>query len=84
MKNQFLWNPSMCDCECNKTSKIRIYLNIKNCSCEKCLVGKLVLECEDEVLNATEAFNKKSDMKKLLYSHYFIGNDMLVISSHLG
>ena len=27
----------------------------KNCCCEKCLIGKLVLESEDEILNATEA-----------------------------
>ena len=27
----------------------------KNCSCEKCLIGKLILECEDEILNTTEA-----------------------------
>ena len=29
-------------------------MNQKNCSCEKRLIGKLVLECEDEILNTTE------------------------------
>ena len=29
-------------------------MNQKNCSCEKRLIGKLVLECEDEILNRTE------------------------------
>ena len=28
-------------------------LDIKNCSCEKCLIGKLVLEFTDDVLNTT-------------------------------
>ena len=56
----------MCDCECNKTCKIDKYLDIKNCSCEKRLVGKLVFECEREILNTTEAFDKKSNMKKII------------------
>ena len=34
--------------------KIYEYLDTKNCSCEKCLVSKLVLECEDEMLNTTQ------------------------------
>ena len=41
----------MCDCECNKTCKVDEYLN---CSCKKRLVDKLVLACEDEILNTTE------------------------------
>ena len=36
--------------------KIDEYLNIKNCSCEKTLFGKLVLACKDETLNKTEAW----------------------------
>ena len=30
------------------------YLNTKNCSCKERLIGKLVLDCEDEILNTTE------------------------------
>ena len=30
-----MWNPSTCDCECNKACKIEEYLNIKNCSGKK-------------------------------------------------
>ena len=47
-----MWNPSTCDCECNKAFKIGKYLD-GNCSCEKWLIGNLVLECEDEILNIT-------------------------------
>ena len=53
-KDDYMWNPSTCDCECNKANKIDEYLDIKNCSCEKRLIGKLVLGCEDEILNTTE------------------------------
>ena len=54
----------MCDCECNKTCKNDEYVDIKNLSFVKHLVSKLVLECEDEILNATETFNKKGKMLK--------------------
>ena len=47
-------NPSRWNCECNKACKIEEDLDTNNCSCEKCLVSKLALECEDEILNRTE------------------------------
>ena len=53
-KHDFMWNPNMCDWECNKACKTDEYLDTKNRSCEKILIGKLVLECEDEMLDATE------------------------------
>ena len=53
-KNHYMWNPSTSDCKCNKACKIDEYLDIKNCSCESLLIGKLILECEDEILNTTE------------------------------
>ena len=34
--------------------KIDKYLDIKNCSCEKRLIDKLVSLCEDGILNTTE------------------------------
>ena len=43
----------MCDYECNKACKIDEYLDTKNCSCKKRLIGKLLLECKDEILNTT-------------------------------
>ena len=49
-KNDCMWNSSTCDCGCNKACKIVEYLDIKNCSSKKGLFGKLVLECEDEIL----------------------------------
>ena len=55
-----LWNPKTCDCKSNKACKIDEYLDTKNWSCEKHLIGKLVLGCEDEILN-----NKKN-VKKVI------------------
>ena len=45
-KDDYMWNPSMCDCECNKACKIDECLDIKNFSCIKPLLGKLVLACK--------------------------------------
>ena len=49
-----MWDLSTCDCKCDKACKIGKYLDVKNCSCKKRLFGKLVLACEDEILNATD------------------------------
>ena len=49
-----MWKPKTCDSESNKAWKIDEYLDVKNYSCEKRLIGKLVLECESEILNTTQ------------------------------
>ena len=55
-KNDYMWNPSMCDYECHKAWNIYEYLNTKNCSWAKNLICKLVLALpfEDEILNTSE------------------------------
>ena len=53
-KDDYMCNPNTYDCEYNKACKINEYLDIRNCSYEKRLFGKLVLAWEDEILNATE------------------------------
>ena len=42
--NEFIWNPSNCECECDKSCEIGEYLDYKNCKCRKILVDKLVEE----------------------------------------
>ena len=29
----FIWNPSDCDCECDKSCDVGQYLDYKNCKC---------------------------------------------------
>ena len=57
---------SMCDCEFNKAFTIDKYFAIENCSCEKHLLGKLVLACEDEILNRPKTLfdDKKATSEK--------------------
>ena len=53
-RDDYMWNPSTCKCECNKAWKIDEYLDPKNSSGKKRLFGKLVLVCEDDIVNTTE------------------------------
>ena len=59
-------NLYMCYRKCNEAFKTDKYLDIKNFSCKKCLFGKLVLACVDEIFNTTETSvdNKKSTCEK--------------------
>ena len=41
-------------CKWNKACRIDEHVDVKNCSCKKFPVGKLVLECGDKILNTTE------------------------------
>ena len=50
----YIWNPSTCDCECNKTWKNVGNQDTKSCSCEKHLIDKLVLACGFEILTTTK------------------------------
>ena len=43
----FIWNPSNCECECDKVSDDGEYLDYKKFKCRKKLVDKLVDECTE-------------------------------------
>ena len=43
----FIWNPSNCECECDKSCDVGEYLDYKNCTCKKRLIDKLVDECAE-------------------------------------
>ena len=47
----FIWNPSNCDCECDKVCDVSEYLDYGNCKCRKKLVDELVDECTETVAN---------------------------------
>ena len=73
----FIWNSSNCECECDKSCKIREYLDYENCKCRKKLVDKLVKECTKNVdekknLSSKIAFrrNNSSCMQFLHNSHH--------------
>ena len=45
----FIWNPSNCDSECDKSCDAGEYLGYKNCTCRNKLVDKLVEECTENI-----------------------------------
>ena len=45
----FIWNPSNCECECDKSCDVGKYLDYKNCKYRKKLVDKLVEECTENI-----------------------------------
>ena len=45
----FIWNPSNCECECNKHCDFGEYLDYENCKCRKKLVDKLIDECTETI-----------------------------------
>ena len=45
----FIWNPSNCECECNKSCNIGEYLDYEDCKRKSKLVDKLVEECTENI-----------------------------------
>ena len=48
----FIWNPSNCECECDKSCDVGEYVDYINCKCRKRLVDKLVEEYTENVEEA--------------------------------
>ena len=47
---RFIWNPSNCQCECDKSCDVGEYLDYENCKCRKKIVDKLVEECTENIV----------------------------------
>ena len=45
----FIWNPSSCECECDKNCDFSEYLDHENCKRRKNLVDKLIDECVETI-----------------------------------
>ena len=40
-----IWNPSNCECQCDKSCDVGEYLDYENCKCRNKLIDKFVEEC---------------------------------------
>ena len=45
----FIWNPSNCECECDKSCDVGEYLDYKNCKYRKKVADKLAEECTETI-----------------------------------
>ena len=44
-----IWNPSNCECECDKACNVGEYLDYENCKSRQKLVAPLIEECTETV-----------------------------------
>ena len=57
-----MWNPSNCECECDKSCDTGEYLDYSDCKCRKKLIDPLVQEC-------TENIDETKLVKKTIYEN---------------
>ena len=58
----FIWNPSNCECGCDKSCDIGEYLDYKNCGCRKKIIDKLVEECSENIDGNELLYNETLDI----------------------
>ena len=74
----YVWNPSNCECECDKSCSIGEYLDYSSCKCRRKLVDPLVEECteninETKLIKVTvENENKDSSRSYVVYKVLFV------------
>ena len=65
----FIWNPSNCEWECDKSCHIREYLDYQTYRFRKKLVNKLVEECSEIIDESKIIYNSSlNDYKKVCNS----------------
>ena len=58
----FIWNPSNCECECDKSCGTGEYLDYKNCKCRKRVIDKLIEECSENIDENKMIYNQTLDI----------------------
>ena len=82
---EYIWNPSNCECDCDKSCDVGEYLDYKNCKCRKKLADKLVDECtetDEEVKIASKNEHKNEFSFCILYIVLF--SIIIAINSGIG
>ena len=81
----YAWNPSNCECECDKSCDFGEYLDYENCKCRKRLVGKLADECDGNIdeetslvkINSTKCKHNSCTLYIVLFSIFFTINVLI-------
>ena len=68
---EFIWNPSNCKCECDKSCNIGEYLDYSNYKCRKILVDKLIEECTENI-DEIKINSKNEHEKKYSFCRVYI------------
>ena len=59
----FIWNPSVCICECNKYCDIYEYLDHKNCICRRKMAESLTEKCEKNINETLDILSSSGNNK---------------------
>ena len=83
---RFTWNPSNCECECDKSCNISEYLDYKNCNGKKKLVDKLIDKCNETINEEklTPAENENSYKRKSCILYIVLFSIFFIISVGIG
>ena len=61
----FVWHPSNCEWECDKSCDVREYLDYKNCMCIKRIIDKLVEKDSENIDGNEMLYNETLDVISL-------------------
>ena len=67
----FIFNPSNCQCECDKSCNISQYLDYSDCKCKKKLIDPLIEECTEnddltKIVNITVEYTENDNKTKIV------------------
>ena len=60
----FIWNSSICDCECGKSCDVGQNLDYENLRCRKKLIDRLVEECSENIDGNEIIYNATLNVKQ--------------------
>ena len=75
---RFIWNPNICEYECDKLCEIGQCLDIKNFRCRKELISMLVKECRENVHENQMVYNATINDPRELWNY-----NIHIIISHI-
>ena len=79
--NGFIWNPSICECKCDKSSDVGKYLDYANFKCRERLIDKLVEECIEDINGNEMIYNVTLNGHEKVCNSCTIYIVLLIISS---
>ena len=62
---EFIWNPSSCECKCDKSCDVGEYLDYKNCKSRKSIIDQSVEERSENIDGNEMLHNKTLDVIQL-------------------
>ena len=82
----FIWNPSNCECKCDKACDVSEYLDYENCKYRKKLVDKLVDECAEtaEEVKLAKITLAENENKYKCSSHIVLFSIIFTINIGIG